>query len=95
MVKRFPLEALVWLTGLTALFFLDTDSKHLSLCLLKNAGIGFCPGCGLGTSISLFLNGHFYQSLSAHPLGIFAVIMLSFRIANLTKQYTQNYGKSY
>jgi hypothetical protein len=94
MLKRIPLEALVWLTGLFFLAVFDTDS-HFSICPLKNAGLTFCPGCGLGKSIFQLFQGQISASLQTHPLGIYAVIILSFRIINLTKQYIQNYGKSY
>ena len=95
MLKRIPLEAVIWLTGLLLLFFMDTGSDHLSLCPLKNAGIDFCPGCGLGRSVALFFKGELSASLKTHPLGIFAVTVLSFRIIKLTKQFIENYGKSY
>lgn len=96
MLKRFPLEALIWITGLLVLAVADLDAlQHVSVCPLKQAGITFCPGCGLGRSVSLLFQGNVSQSLQAHPLGIFAVIILSFRILNLTKQYLKHYGKSY
>lgn len=95
MLKRFPLEAIVWVLGLTALAFLETGNNHFSICPLKNAGLDFCPGCGLGTSISLLFHGQVLESFEAHPLGLFAVITLSFRIVNLTKLYLKYYGKSY
>jgi len=95
MLKRLPFEALVWLGGLLILAFLKAGSSHFTICPVKNMGLDLCPGCGLGRSISLFLDGQIPDSLHAHPLGIFAVIILSFRIVNLTKQYIQNYGKSY
>jgi hypothetical protein len=96
MLKRIPFEALCWLTGLLLLALLDTASNsHFTLCPLKNAGFNFCPGCGLGRSISLLFHGELVASLKTHPLGVFAVIILSFRIINLMKHYFQNYGKSY
>jgi hypothetical protein len=95
MLKRLPVEALIWLSGLLVLAFPDTSSNHFSLCPLNNAGLDFCPGCGLGKSINLLFRGELSKSFDSHPLGIFAVIVLSFRIVNLTKQYLQNYGKSY
>lgn len=94
MLKRIPVELLVWVTGLLLLAFMETGG-HFTLCPLKNAGWDFCPGCGLGRSISLLFKGDLTASLEVHPLGIFAVIILSFRILNLTKHYFQNYGKSY
>jgi hypothetical protein len=95
MLKRIPVELLVWITGLALLAVTGLVDGHFTLCPLKNAGWNFCPGCGLGHSISLLFNGELRASLEAHPLGIFAVIVLSFRILNLTKHYLQNYGKSY
>ena len=94
-MKRLPLEAIVWMTGLVLLATLDSGSSHLSLCPLKLAGITWCPGCGLGNSIALLLHGHVTDSFKTHPLGLFALVILSFRIISLTKLYLQNYGKSY
>jgi len=94
MLTRIPLEALVWLAGLLLLATSD-GTAHFTLCPLQNMGWDFCPGCGLGKSITLLFQGKFHASLQAHPLGIFAVIILSFRIINLTKHYLRNYGKSY
>jgi hypothetical protein len=94
MLKRYPFEALIWSTGLLILALFDT-SGHFTLCPLKNAGLEFCPGCGLGKSISLLFQGELSVSLKTHPLGIFALFILSFRIIILLKQYFQNYGKSY
>lgn len=94
-MKRLPLEAIVWTTGLILLATLESGSNHFSLCPLKLAGFTWCPGCGLGNSITLLLHGKFTESFNAHPLGIFALVILSFRIISLTKLYVQNYGKSY
>lgn len=95
MLKRFPVEAAIWFAGL--LFFAASDpaAPHFTVCALKNIGLDFCPGCGLGQSITLMFRGQFAESISVHPLGIIAVIILSFRIINLTKHYLQHYGKSY
>ena len=94
MRNRIPFEALIWVAALSALA-MSTNEAHFTICPLKNAGVDFCPGCGLGRSISLFFHGEILASLQSHPLGIFAVIILSFRVVNLTKQYIRNYGKSY
>ncbi|MGC1241419.1 MAG: DUF2752 domain-containing protein [Chryseosolibacter sp.] len=95
MLKRIPVEAICWLAGLVVLAASDTAASHFSLCPLKNAGLGFCPGCGLGRSVTLLFHGDILRSFQTHPLGVFAVIVLSYRIAQLTKQYFQHYGKSY
>jgi hypothetical protein len=94
MFRRIPIELIIWTTGLLLLAISETG-EHFSLCPLKNVGWNFCPGCGLGRSISQIFDGHFEASLKTHPLGIFALIILSFRIVNLTKLYIQSYGKSY
>jgi hypothetical protein len=56
---------------------------HYSFCVFKFLGLKFCPGCGLGHSISYLFHGDIPASFSAHPLGIFAVIVLMCRIYNL------------
>ena len=95
MAKHFPFEAIFWFTALCLLALLNPAADHFSLCPFSHAGLTFCPGCGLGRSINLFFHGEVLASFYQHPLGIFAVIILSFRIINLTQQYIRNYGKSY
>jgi hypothetical protein len=77
----FPLEALVWIAGLLTLGLLDpTQEAHVTICPLANLGFEFCPGCGLGRSISFLFRGEFLQSFQSHPLGIAAVPILLHRI---------------
>jgi hypothetical protein len=81
--KRY-FEGLFWMTGLFYLALSDPSaSTHFSFCVFNWLGIEYCPGCGLGRSISYFFHGDFYTSLVTHPLGIFAVLVLSFRIYSL------------
>ena len=94
-MKQVPFEALFWVGALLLLAYADAAAPHFTLCPLQNAGVTFCPGCGLGRSISLLFHGDIDASFEMHPLGIFAVFVLSFRIVDLTKQYLQHYGKSY
>ncbi|HEY8511522.1 MAG TPA: DUF2752 domain-containing protein [Cyclobacteriaceae bacterium] len=83
---RVPREAWLWMAALVALAIHDPDSgKHLALCPFHYLGFDFCPGCGLGRSISYALHGEFASSLSMHPLGVFALIVLSYRILQLTR----------
>ncbi|MBL6447265.1 DUF2752 domain-containing protein [Fulvivirga sp. 29W222] len=71
--------------ALIALACLPTDSPaHFSLCPLNNLGFDFCPGCGLGRSISHAFHGQFTASFDSHPLGLFAIIILSYRIISLS-----------
>jgi hypothetical protein len=95
-IKHLPWEALIWAGALLLLGFSSISAEHhFSLCPLYNLGFDFCPGCGLGRSISFLLHGDFKKSFNIHPLGIFAVIVLSYRIIQLTKLYFKSYGKSY
>jgi hypothetical protein len=94
-LKRIPLEAIVWFSGLIVLAFYEPTQNHVSICPLYRLGFDFCPGCGLGRSISFLFHGEIIRSLTTHPLGIFAVIVLSFRIVHLLKHYLKFYGTRY
>lgn len=95
-ISRFPLEAIVWVAGLAFLAFSDPHSaSHYTICPLANAGFDFCPGCGLGESITLLFHGMPGASFKAHPLGLFAVIVLLHRIYSLTKTTFIHYGKNH
>ncbi len=59
--------------------------NHFSLCPLQNMGIEYCPGCGLGRSCNMALSGKIIDSLIMHPFGIFAIIVILFRIISLLK----------
>ena len=86
-----PLENIFWILALIALAAIDPGkSSHLSLCPLKNLGFTFCPGCGIGHSISWFLHGDTLRSCAAHPLGIAAVAMILYRIVTLQKFYSRS-----
>jgi len=75
----------------------DTD-PHYSFCAFKMLDFHFCPGCGLGHSISYLFHGKIQASFSIHPFGIFAVIIILSRIFNLlrlhvnSKTIKNNYG---
>lgn len=80
------LEAAVWIVGLTLMALSDPwANDHYSLCLIKNSGLGFCPGCGLGHSIGFLARGEWIQSFKSHPLGIIAIIILSYRVYTIFK----------
>jgi hypothetical protein len=96
MIKKFPLEAVIWCGALVCLaFYNPSEGSHVTLCPFYHLGFDFCPGCGLGRSIAYFFHGEILKSFLAHPLGIFASIILSFRIAQLTNQYIKAYGQSH
>jgi hypothetical protein len=92
-------ELTFWIAALILLALMPTGTDpHYSFCLFKMMGFKFCPGCGLGHSISYLFHGNIKASFSAHPLGIFAVIILLFRIYTLSrlhifsKKIQYNYG---
>jgi hypothetical protein len=86
--SQFPLEAVAWTAGLVALAFMNPyDDSGPSLCLLHHLGFKYCPGCGLGHSISFLLHGDWKGSLAAHPLGIVAVMVLTNRIRKLMTNF--------
>ncbi|MBI5471170.1 MAG: DUF2752 domain-containing protein [Ignavibacteriae bacterium] len=83
------LELAIWICGLLYLAVIDPhDGGHFALCPLKNLGFAFCPGCGLGASVSYLLHCEVSQSFHTHPLGAFALIVLLHRIVTLIKLLT-------
>src|SRR5687768_973620 len=94
-LKKFPFEALVWIVALTILSFVQPSENHFTICPFHHLGLDFCPGCGLGKSISYLLSGDLRESFEAHPLGFFAVLILFHRILQLIKSNYQNYGTNY
>jgi hypothetical protein len=77
-------ELSFWIIALLLLALMNpgTDA-HYSFCVFKFIGIKYCPGCGLGHSISYLFHGDLRASFDAHPLGIFAVAVIGFRIYKL------------
>ena len=91
-----PIEALVWSAGLLILVLYNPHhGEHMSMCIFNNVGFNYCPGCGLGRSVSYFLHGDVTMSFSAHPAGIPAVIILLFRIYKSTKDYIKRLKLNY
>lgn len=78
-------EVTVWIVALIVFATMSPVDEHASLCPFKMLGLGFCPGCGLGHSISWLFHGNLVASFNAHPLGWFAVAMLLYRIITLLK----------
>ncbi|PWD98557.1 DUF2752 domain-containing protein [Marinilabilia rubra] len=84
--QRKHLEAFFWIVAILLLAFTNPGGAgHWSLCPIQNMGWDFCPGCGLGHSISWLFRGQFATSLSCHPLGIPAVFILLARSFTLLK----------
>jgi Protein of unknown function (DUF2752) len=85
MLKRINIELIFWIVGLMYLAFMNPSETHFSLCPIKNLGFSFCPGCGLGHSISFLFHGQIQESFQHHPLGIFALAVIVWRIIQLIK----------
>lgn len=86
-VKHIEREAFIWIAGLLILFFINPyGGSHFSICPFHNLGFKYCPGCGLGHSISYLFHGDIHNSIECHILGIPAVIILIYRIIYLFKR---------
>lgn len=76
-------EALIWIAALVFLACSDPHQHHYSLCPFHTLGIDFCPGCGIGRSISMLFHFDLKSSFYYHPLGIPALVLIAARIARL------------
>ncbi len=83
--KYFSFELSIWIGSLIFLFFSYhiNSTDHFTICPLSISGIKYCPGCGLGKSISAILNGQILQSFNYHYLGVPAIIIILIRIKSL------------
>jgi hypothetical protein len=87
-------ELTFWIAALASLAFTDpAGPAHFSLCPLKAIGITWCPGCGLGHSISWLFRGNIRNSFHAHWLGIPALIIILYRIYTLIVQKFISYKR--
>jgi hypothetical protein len=77
-------ELTFWIVALICLALINpAGESHFSLCPLKMMGVKWCPGCGLGHSISYFFHGDIKNSFHVHWLGIPVVFALLYRIYTL------------
>lgn len=79
-------EAAIWIGALIVFALMAPTDTHASLCPFNALDLGFCPGCGIGHSISWLFHGDIIASFKAHPLGWFAVIILLYRIITLLRR---------
>jgi len=70
-------------TGLLLMALLDPFSSSESLCVVHRFGFDFCPGCGLGKSISHTFRGDLSASFAAHPAGLFAILVIIGRVISI------------
>lgn len=80
---KLPLELIFWCIALTWLAVIDPSAEHYSFCFYRYIGIDFCPGCGIGHSISLILHGNFQAAFESHFAGFIAVPVILWRIYRL------------
>ena len=90
MNQKFPLELIVWIGALMSLGLSDPADHHYTLCPLANLGFSWCPGCGLGRSITAILHLDLLGSIHSHWFGIPAFIILVNRIWQLSQKFRLN-----
>jgi len=90
MNSKYLLELFVWLGALVLLALTDPALHHFSLCPLSNMGLSWCPGCGLGRSLSSLLHFDFAASIKHHWFGIPAFFILVNRIWQLSQKFLLN-----
>lgn len=78
-------EWIVFSLGLILLAMMAPDESRHSLCLFEWIGIEFCPGEGLGHSISYTFRGNIEAALESHFAGPAAVLILILRILFIWK----------
>jgi hypothetical protein len=93
--KIIGFEAFVWISALVYLaVFSPVGQTHFTICPLSNLGFDFCPGCGLGHSITQIFHGNFIESFHTHPLGLFALIIIAYRVYTLLKTNINHYKRA-
>lgn len=100
-IKHIPLELAFWILALVLLATANPHAHHFSLCPLANMGVDWCPGCGLGRSISALFHGEVRESLNFHWFGIPALLVIIYRIVTLStltikrsKEFNLNYKEN-
>ncbi len=97
--KYFSFELSFWIVSLIYLAMINPAESHFSFCLFNRLGFTWCPGCGIGHSISYLLHGDIIKSFQIHWLGTFALIVIVYRVLQLIRNIyqtnqNQSYGKS-
>jgi|APFre7841882793_1041355.scaffolds.fasta_scaffold93344_1 hypothetical protein len=95
-IRSTNLEAVIWILGLSYLaIFNPIADHHFTICPIKNLGFSFCPGCGLGESISHLFRFELRESFISHPLGIIALPILVYRVIFLISKSFHNYQNDF
>jgi hypothetical protein len=83
--RKINIELIAWPLALILLYFMNLGKDAGSLCLLKNLGFPFCPGCGLGHGIHYFLHGQWAAAIRHHWLSPLIVVVLLYRTMQLAR----------
>ncbi len=83
-MRSLGLEPFLWTAALGYFALIDPSTTPMfSLCPLHNLGFPYCPGCGLGRSISFLLHGDVGRSFGTHILGIPATLIIVTRVFSI------------
>lgn len=95
-LNRIPLELLFWIAALVLLGMAEPQghhqAHHFTLCPLAGMGLDWCPGCGIGRSLTQLLHGNIAESIEHHWFGIPALLIISYRIGVLISARFLNMG---
>jgi hypothetical protein len=87
--NRIPFELLFWIFALLLLAWADPGreqaANHFTLCPLATWGFTWCPGCGIGRSITHLLHGHVAESWNYHWFGLPGLLIICYRVYTLMK----------
>jgi len=93
-LRQIEPEAIIWFTGLILLASSNPLSDEHFTLFLPDILFGIkSPGYNLGHSIAYLFRFEIANSFSAHPLGIPAFLVLTYRIIKLVKQTINNINK--
>jgi hypothetical protein len=83
-LSHIPAELIFWIAALALLAAADPghhqDGEHFTLCPLASMGLHWCPGCGLGRSVTQLFHGEIKESIRYHWFGIPAVAIIGYRV---------------
>jgi hypothetical protein len=86
---QIPIELIFWITALVVLagakFPEQQTAAHFTFCPLANLGFDWCPGCGIGRSITALFQGNLGLSFQLHWFGLPALMILLYRISILIR----------
>ena len=88
-LSHIPLELVFWIVGVLALATASPvengHGHHFTLCPIANMGFDWCPGCGIGRSITQLFHGNVKESIAQHWFGIPALSIILWRIVVLIR----------